>query len=235
MDPPSAYKKLTGIYDESVTDAEVYNKLLEVMEQDAKALASENSTGQRFRYVETPLINAIRNGYLIEIQEPTVIANPGVLVGLNALLDRCASITLTTGEVIHRHPDTVVVITTNNNYAGCRDMNQSVISRMNLIMDVEAPDADTLAERTMKVTGCTDKSIVTDMAVTIQEISERCKETMINDGSCGVRELISWVQSYMVCGDVLEAAKYTVLSSVSSDPENRADIQSSCLEQKFAA
>lgn len=235
MDPPSAYKKLTGIYDEGITDAEVYDKLLEIMEQDAKELATENATGQRFKYVETPLINAIRNGYLIEIQEPTVIANPGVLVGLNALLDRCASITLTTGEVIHRHPDTVVVITTNNNYAGCRDMNQSVISRMNLIMDVEAPDVDTLAERTMKVTGCTDKSLVTDMAASVQEISDRCKETMINDGSCGVRELISWVQSYMVCGDVLEAAKYTVLSSVSGDPENRADILSSCLEQKFAA
>ena len=235
MDPSSAYKKLTGIYDENVIDTEVYNKLLEVMEQDAKALATENSSGQRFRYVETPLITAIRNGYLIEIQEPTVIANPGVLVGLNALLDRCASITLTTGEVIHRHPDTVVVITTNNNYAGCRDMNQSVISRMNLIMDIEAPDVDTLAERTMKVTGCTDKSLVTDMAASVQEISERCKETMINDGSCGVRELISWVQSYMVCGNVLEAAKYTILSSVSGDPENRADILSSCLEQKFAA
>jgi hypothetical protein len=39
----------------------------------------------------------------------------------------------------------------------------------------------------------------------------------------------------MVCGNVLEAAKYTVLSSVSSDPENREDILSSCLEQKFAA
>jgi MoxR-like ATPase len=235
MDPPSAYKKLTGIYEEAITDAEVYNKLLEVMELDAKSLAEDNSTGQRFKYVETPLINAIRNGYLIEIQEPTVISNPGVLVGLNALLDRCASITLTTGEVIHRHPDTVVVITTNNNYAGCRDMNQSVISRMNLILDIESPDVDTLAERTMKVTGCTDKSLVTDMAASVQEISERCKETMINDGSCGVRELISWVQSYMVCGNVLEAAKYTVLSSVSSDPENREDILSSCLEQKFAA
>ena len=235
MDPPSAYKKLTGIYDEAVTDVEVYSKLLEVMERDAKALAEENATGQRFRYVETPLIEAIRNGYLIEIQEPTVIANPGVLVGLNALLDRCASITLTTGEVIKRHPDTVVVITTNNSYAGCRDMNQSVISRMNLILDVETPDVDTLAERTMLVTGCTDKTMVTDMATAVQEISERCRETMINDGSCGVRELISWVQSYMVCGNALEAAKYTVLSSVSSDPENRADILSSCLEQKFAA
>lgn len=235
MDPPSAYKKLTGIYDEAVTDAEVYKKLLEVMEQDARALAAENATGQKFRYVETPLIQAIRNGYLIEIQEPTVIANPGVLVGLNALLDRCASITLTTGEVIKRHPDTVVVITTNNSYAGCRDMNQSVISRMSLILDVETPDVNTLAERTMLVTGCTDKTMVTDMAAAVQEISERCRETMINDGSCGVRELISWVQSYMVCGNALEAARYTVLSSVSSDPENRADILSSCLEQKFAA
>jgi MoxR-like ATPase len=235
MDPPSAYKKLTGTYDETVTDTEVYDKLLEVMAQDARALMADNASGQRFRYVETPLITAIRNGYLIEIQEPTVIANPGVLVGLNALLDRCASVTLTTGEVIHRHPDTVVIVTTNNNYAGCRDMNQSVISRMNLIMDIEEPDVDTLTERVMKVTGCTDKSAVCDMAASVQEISERCRETMINDGSCGVRELISWVQSYMVCGNVLEAAKYTVLSSVSGDPENRADILSSCLEQKFAA
>ena len=235
MDPPSAYQKLTGIYDETITDTEVYNKLLEVMEHDAKALAEKNSTGQRFRYVETPLITAIRNGYLIEIQEPTVIANPGVLVGLNALLDRCSSITLTTGEVIHRHPDTVIVITTNNNYAGCRDLNQSIISRMNLIMDMDAPDTRTLTERVMKVTGCTDEKKVTDMAEAVQEITEHCKNSLINDGSCGGRELISWVQSYMVCGDVLEAAKYTVLSSVSSDPENRADILSTCLEQKFAA
>lgn len=235
MDPPSAYCKLTGIYSENITDSEVYDKLLEVMEQDVRNIASGNSTGQRFRYVETPLIKAIRNGYLIEIQEPTVIANPGVLVGLNALLDRCASITLTTGEVIHRHPDTVIVITTNNNYAGCRDMNQSIISRMNLIMDIEAPDLETLTERAMKVTGCTEQSTVSDMAAAVIEISEHCRETMINDGSCGVRELISWVQSYMICKNILEAARYTILSSVSGDPENRADILSTCLEPKFAA
>jgi hypothetical protein len=51
MDPPSAYKKLTGIYDEAITDAEVYEKLLEVMAQDAKALMEDNASGQRFRYV----------------------------------------------------------------------------------------------------------------------------------------------------------------------------------------
>ena len=235
MDPSSAYCKLTGEYVDDITEETVYDKLLEVMERDTRALVEDNKGGQHFRYVETPLIEAIRKGYLIEIQEPTVIANPGVLVGLNALLDRCASITLTTGEVIHRHPDTVVVITTNNNYAGCRDMNQSVISRMNLVMDIDEPDLDTLVERTMKVTGCTDQTAVSEMAAAVRDISEHCRETMINDGSCGVRELISWVQSYMVTGNILESARYTVLSSASADPENRADILSTCLEQKFAA
>ena len=235
MDPPSAYCKLTGEYDESVTEDVVYDKLCEVIERDARAMAEDNKGGQRFRYVETPLITAIRNGYVIEIQEPTVIANPGVLVGLNALLDRCASITLTTGEVIKRHPDTVIIITTNNNYAGCRDMNQSVISRMNLIFDMDEPDLNTLAERVMKVTGCTDNTAVMEMAAATKDISEHCRETLINDGSCGVRELISWVQSYMVTGNILESAQFTILSSVSGDPDNRADVLTTCLEQKFAA
>lgn len=87
MDPASAYCKLTGEYDETVTEDMVYEKLLEVMDRDAKALAAENSSGQHFRYVETPLITAIRKGYLIEIQEPTVTPIRRA-VRLNALLDR---------------------------------------------------------------------------------------------------------------------------------------------------
>lgn len=235
MDPSSAYEKLTGIYKDDVSEDEVYQKLLEVMETDARAESKGASTGQRFRYVETPLVEAMKNGYVIEIQEPTVISNPGVLVGLNALLDRCASITLTTGEVIHRHPDTVVIITTNNNYAGCRDMNQSVISRMNLVFDMDAPSVSILTERAMNITGCTDRSTVTLMASTVMDVNEHCKESMITDGSCGVRELISWVQSYMVSGNALESAKYTILASASADPECREEILNTCIEQKFAA
>ena len=172
---------------------------------------------------------------MILIQEPSVIANSVALVGLNGFLDRCASVVLPTGEVVRRHPDTVVIVTTNINYAGCRDLNQSIISRMNLVIDLDEPDMDTLVNRVTKITGCTDTSVVAEMAKAVTEISEHCRETMISDGSCGVRELISWVQSYMVSGNVLESASYTVLSSASSDPENRAEIFSTCLEGKFAA
>ncbi len=40
-----------------------------------------------------------------------------------------------------------------------------------------------------------------------------------------MRELISWVQSYMVCGDIREAARYTVLASASADAENRTEVE----------
>ena len=87
----------------------------------------------------------------------------------------------------------------------------------------------------MGITGCTDRSTVSLMASTVMDVNEHCKESMITDGSCGVRELISWVQSYMVSGNALESAKYTILSSASADPECREEILNTCLEQKFVA
>ena len=104
MDPASAYCAMTGEYREDVTDSDVFDKLLEVMALRAKA-EQHAQARQSFRYVDTPFVQALRRGYVVEIQEPTVIANPGVMVGLNSLLDRCNSITLPTGEVIERHPD----------------------------------------------------------------------------------------------------------------------------------
>lgn len=232
MDPSTAYCTLTGEYNETVTENDVYMKLLETIRKEA---ANQSGSEQGFRYVDTALVDAIRYGYVCEIQEPSIIANPGVLVGLNALLDNCRSVTLPTGEVISRHPDTVIIVTTNSDYNGCKEMNQSVISRMQLIFDVDEPDTDTIIERVMKITKCGDKSAVRRMAETVREISEKCRETMISDGCCGVRELIAWVQSYMITDNILESSKYTVLPSVSNSKENRAEIYSTCFEPKYAA
>ncbi|MFR8288892.1 MAG: AAA family ATPase [Coprococcus comes] len=195
----------------------------------------EHTSGQNFQYVDTPLVEAIRYGYILEIQEPTVIANPGVLVGLNSLLDRCNSVYLPNGETIHRHPDTTIVITTNNDYAGCKQMNQSVISRMNLVIDLDEPDEDTQVERAMAVTGCKDAKTVRLMTRIVKSMAVYCRENLITDGCCGMRELISWVQSYMVCGDIRESARYTVLASASADAENRTEVEESCLDTVLAA
>lgn len=231
MDPPSAYYQMTGDYIETVTEEQVFDKLLEVMAERAQSETAQSQ--QRYTYVDTPLVQALRYGYVCELQEPNVIANPGVMVGLNALLDRCAAITLPTGERLVRHPDCVIVVTTNAGYEGTRDMNQSVLSRMSLILDMEQPDNETMADRVAALTGCPDKGMIVKMAEVVQNIDKRCRTNMIQDGCCGMRELIAWVQSYMIVHDAMESAEYTVLSSVSADPENREDIRTNCLAPAF--
>ena len=129
--------------------------------------------------------------------------------------------------------DTVIVVTTNSDYSGCRDMNQSVISRMDLIYDMEAPDLNTMVKRVMNVTGFTDEQEATKMAIVVRDVAERCRQTMITDGSCGMREFKSWVLSTMVTHDPYESALSTIISSASADPDNRAELISACLEPQY--
>ena len=232
MHPPSVYMMLTGEYDEEKTEDDVLQKLIEIAV--GNLVEKEETPGQRIRYVDTPLVEAIRHGYVCELQEPSCIANPGVLVGLNSLLDNCQEITLPTGERVKRHPDTVIVVTTNSDYSGCRDMNQSVISRMDLIYDMEAPDLNTMVKRVMNVTGFTDEQEATKMAIVVRDVAERCRQTMITDGSCGMREFKSWVLSTMVTHDPYESALSTIISSASADPDNRAELISACLEPQYS-
>lgn len=231
MHPPSVYMMLTGEYDEEKTEDDVLQKLIEIAV--GNLVEKEETPGQRIRYVDTPLVEAIRHGYVCELQEPSCIANPGVLVGLNSMLDNCQVITLPTGERVKRHPDTVIVVTTNSDYSGCRDMNQSVISRMDLIYDMEAPDLNTMVKRVMNVTGFTDEQEATKMAIVVRDVAERCRQTMITDGSCGMREFKSWVLSTMVTHDPYESALSTIISSASADPDNRAELISACLEPQY--
>lgn len=229
-DPVGAYYNMTGELNEAITADEVKDKVKQTLEEKER---NDTKKQKDFRYVYTTLIEAIKNGYLIELQEPSIINKQGVLVGLNSLLDNCQSIRLMTGEVIERHPDSVIVVTTNVGYNGCRDLNQSVISRMNLIFDVETPDVSTMAERAMKITGCKEKRLVKKMAETVKNIAKACEESMISDGCCGMRELNNWVQSYMICDDVLAAAEYTILASASAYEENREEIRTKCLATAF--
>jgi hypothetical protein len=113
-------------------------------------------------------------------------------------------------------------------------MNQSVISRMNLVMDLDEPTEKELVSRVSAITGCTDEEVLSLMSSVVKDIQVQCRESMITDGSCGMRELISWVQSYMIVKDLSESAEYTVLSSVSADPENREHIKNTCFAPKVA-
>ena len=238
FDPCGVFQNLTGIVNEEVTSRDCMAVVMDMVAEKIKALSKpaevEQSSGQTYTYVETDFIKALKNGYLLEIQEPTVIMQPGVLVGLNSLLEQGGSITLPTGEVIQRHPDTVIVVTTNVTYEGCRGLNQSVVDRMSLAEDIERPSPDGMVQRAMAVTGATDEYQVSQMVQVVNDMSDYMRKNNITDGSCGMRSLIDWITSAEITGDVYRSAISTIISKASSDEDDREALKTTVLEPIFA-
>ena len=237
-DPAGVYMALTGVENAAATSQDcmsiVLDRVTEKVRELSKTVKDKNSSGQTYRYVETDFVKALKHGYVIEIQEPSTIVQPGVLVGLNSLLEQSGSITLPTGEAIQRHPDAVVVVTTNTSYEGCRGMNQSVLDRMSLVRDVELPSPEVMAQRAMSVTGATDEYEVSKMVQVVNDLAEYCRKNSITDGSYGMRSLIDWIISSEITGDVYESALYTIISKATADELDREALISTVLEPIFA-
>ena len=235
-DPAGVYQALTGVENLAATVQDCMSVVLEKVTEKVQALSkrTENrqSSGQNYTYVETDFVKALKHGYLVEVQEPSTIIQPGVLVGLNSLLEQEGSITLPTGEIIRRHPDTVVIVTTNVSYEGCRQMNQSVVDRMSLVKDIELPEL--MVQRAMAVTGCADEYLVSQMVQVVNDMADYCRKNSITDGACGMRSLIDWVISAEISGDPYLSAKYTVISKATADEEDREALITTILDPMFA-
>lgn len=235
-DPAGVYQALTGVENQAATPQDCMELVLEKVTEKVRQLSSkkEEASGQTYTYVETDFIKALKNGYLVEIQEPSTILQPGVLVGLNSLLEQSGTITLPTGEVIRRHPDAVVVVTTNVSYEGCRTLNQSVVDRMSLVKDIQLPSPEVMAQRVMAVTGATDEYQVCQMVQVVNDLADYCRKNGITDGTVGMRSLIDWVTSAEISGDPYASALDTIISKATADEEDREALITSILDPVFA-
>lgn len=177
------------------------------------------------RFVETDLIKAIRNGWLVEIQEPNVARQQGVFVKLNGLMDRDGKITLSNGEVVERHPNSVIVMTMNEGYVSTRPMNQAVLRRLGTIMKFELPSVSTLTERLRLLTGVENQRILNLVVESGQKIVSLLKENGLDDGTCGTADLRDWLNIAKVEGSLLEAAEISVVQKATSDEDTKEAIR----------
>lgn len=235
-DPAGVYQSLTGVENQAATAQDCMALVLEKVTEKVRQLsaAPAETSGQTYTYVETDFIKALKNGYVAEIQEPSTILQPGVLVGLNSLLEQSGTITLPTGEVIRRHPDAVVVVTTNVSYEGCRTLNQSVVDRMSLVKDIQLPSPEVMAQRVMAVTGATDEYKVAQMVQVVNDLADYCRKNGITDGTVGMRGLIDWVTSAEISGNPYTSALDTIISKATADEEDREALITSILDPVFA-
>lgn len=223
MDPAGVLCGLTGMYEEGLDMQTAFSRLLQEVYAKGQKAAEDRKD---FILVESDLIKGCRRPSVVEIQEPTVIGRPGTLVKLNSLLDGCSAVTLSNGEVVQRHPDTVIILTTNTAYNGCRPMNQSVLSRLNLLIDEDSLTAQDMVKRAMARTGCTDEGKLLSMAEMMLELKKNFSDVIAIGGICGYREYEDWVSAWSESGDMLAELRSAVISKMTDQTETQQEILS---------
>lgn len=232
MDPASALAQISGDYEEGIESGEAFQKILKAAFQKGYEAAK---TEKDFVLVESEIIRACREPSIIEIQEPSSIEKPGTLTRLNSLFDDGAETVLLDGEIIKRHPDTIVIMTTNLNYIGCQMFNESVLSRMNLIQHRGELSQEEMVIRAIQKTSFQDTEILETMASIIQKIHNHLVREEIQGGVCGYREFENWIWSYMVNRNIVESVKDTVLSKAALLEEDRRELMDTYVLPYFDA
>lgn len=166
--PSEAYEKLTGEHKDGVTSGEVFELYLQ---QQDKGYTAVNSA----------IIEAIQKPSVLELQE-LFTAPPAVVTFLNSVLDGSRSIRLITGETIHRHPKSVVVVTTNIGYAGYRESTESFLDRVTPL-SVELPENEVLKQRLRANTGFDNDKVLSWLC----DLAAMTKEYINDNGICAMR------------------------------------------------
>ncbi|MGO2892396.1 MAG: AAA family ATPase [Enterococcus devriesei] len=188
----------------------------------------ENTKSVEYKFYPSEIVRAMQRGYLLEIQEPTVIRDASVLVALNSALEPNGLLNIPTG-IIRRHPDCVVVITTNRNYQGNRPLNESLRDRVQHAEKMDLPSIEVMIERATAKTNFSDRDYLAIMAQIIRLLDETAKANAIK-GVAGMRSYFFWVNSLKQGQDPLESIFPKVLYKLTTD-ETELKILQNALEQ----
>lgn len=215
------YTKVTCFADMDKSD--VLGSILPVLSEK-----EDQSNTVEYRYYPSEIVRAYENGWLLEIQEPTVIRDAAVLMALNSALEPDGSLNLPT-RIVHRHPDFIAVITTNRGYNGCRPLNEALRDRVQHAEKLDLPPKEVMMERAKAKTGYQLKTVLSLLAEAIMVLDETARANAIR-GVAGMRSYIFWVDAVQSGAPIQKALYHKVLYKITTDPQELA-----ILEQALAS
>lgn len=182
-------------------------------------LAVEHADGENveYRFYPSEIVRAYQHGYLLEIQEPNVIRDAAVLMALNSALELDGSINLPT-EVIHRHPDFIVVITTNRSYAGARPLNEALRDRIQHAEKMDLPSKAVMIERAIAKTGYQNEQVLDVLAEIIMTLDIAARANAIK-GVAGMRSFFYWTDAVAAGTSVKASLYHKVIYKITTDSE----------------
>lgn len=204
------YTKVTCFADMDKSD--VLGAILPVLSDE-----HEKSGTVEYRYYPSEIVRAYENGWLLEIQEPTVIRDAAVLMALNSVLEPDGSLNLPT-RIVRRHPDFIAVITTNRGYNGCRPLNEALRDRVQHAEKMDLPPKEVMMERGKAKTGCQSEQVLSLLAETIIVLDETARANAMK-GVAGMRSYFFWVDAVHSGASVRKSLYYKVLYKITTDPQ----------------
>lgn len=204
------YTKVTCFADMDKSD--VLGSILPVLPEEDKTGTIE------YQYYPSEIVRAYENGWLLEIQEPTVIRDAGVLMALNSALEPDGSLNLPT-RIAHRHPDFIAVITTNRGYNGFRPLNEALRDRVQHAEKLDLPPKAVMTERAKAKTGSDSKAILSLFADTIILLDETARANGIK-GVAGMRSYLFWVDATASGASPESTLYHKVLYKITTDHRN---------------
>ncbi len=208
----SAAEILTDVL--GVTPEQAALKLKQLVKRAAESTGDE---AVEYRFYPSEIVRAYQKGYLLEIQEPTVIRDAAVLMALNSALEPDGSINLPM-EVIHRHPDFIAVITTNRGYTGCRPLNEALRDRVQHTEKMDLPTKEIMIERAVAKTGYNDPEVLDFLAHTIIVLDKTARANAMK-GVAGMRSFFYWTDAVAAGASVKESLYHKVIYKITTDSE----------------
>lgn len=152
--------------------------------------------GSRFINVDSEIVNAVRYGGIIEVQEINMIRREGVAACLNSVLDGIGKLKLLDGTILDRHPNCVFIFTMNVGYEGAKNLNQALLSRCFCKQEFELPETKELVARLTKKQGITS-DLAANMIKVFFDVRKCLEISGEENGVCSYRELDAWAEMLM--------------------------------------
>ena len=170
-----------------------------------------------YNFYPSEIVRAFENGYLLEIQEPTVIRDAAVLMALNSALEPDGTINLPT-RIIKRHPDFIAIITTNRGYNGTRLLNEALRDRIQHVEKMDLPSIKVMIERAIAKTEFKDEQVLELLANVIVILDETARANAIK-GVAGMRSYFFWVDSVANGIDIIESLYQKVIYKITTESD----------------
>jgi nitric oxide reductase NorQ protein len=161
---------------------------------DAEALLGYKTISERngkntIEFIEGPVIQAMKNGHLLYIDEINM-AKPETLPILNGVLDYRRSITNPfTGEVVKAAPTFGVVAAINEGYVGTVPLNEALKNRF-VVIDVPYIEGETLKTVIVRQSKLTDPKLISQFVNLSSDLLIQVKNGQISEEAASIRALL---------------------------------------------